>query len=344
MIIVRGRNVNHTYKTSVETIRSIGVRQESRNGPVLVAPHPVVTVTENPRERVLFDQKRDANPFFHFFECLWMISGSSDGRWLDTFVKNFSSRFAQPGGKIHGAYGERWRAWPNLFEQDGLMWPNTGVGEEGSTFCQLNTAVGLLRQDKNDRRVVIQMWDPCRDLGAEVRDVPCNLLMIPRIVDDKLDLSVVCRSNDIIWGATGANVVHFSFVQEWLASQIGVDVGKLYQFSNNWHAYIDTLEKVGEPQDPELTDVYRDNLVKPYRICGDAATWDRDMIRFMEGDYGSLRLSENPFLLDVCFPMRMTHTLWSNGQRKEALEYTKNIKASDWQLAAQNWMLRRMPK
>jgi hypothetical protein len=51
--------------------------QGSRAGDVLVAPHPVMSVTSIPTERVLFDPARDANPFFHLFESLWMLAGGA---------------------------------------------------------------------------------------------------------------------------------------------------------------------------------------------------------------------------------------------------------------------------
>jgi thymidylate synthase len=57
-----------------------------------------------------------------------------------------------------------------------------------------------------------------------------------------LDLTVLCRSNDVVWGAYGANAVHFSVLQEYLAGRIGVDVGVMYQFSNNYHGYVDGAE------------------------------------------------------------------------------------------------------
>ena len=113
-----------------------------------------------------------------------------------------------------------------MYEQDGLMWNH--AGDHATVFDQLQTCVHLLRENPGDRRVVISIWDPSRDLAEDVKDVPCNTHMYPRIREEKgcpvLELTVCCRSNDIIWGATGANAVHFSFVQEWMAAQIGVGV------------------------------------------------------------------------------------------------------------------------
>lgn len=323
MITISGRNVNHNYATSIAQILDIGDIQDSRAGQVLVAHHPVMTVTNMPRERVLFCPSRDANPFFHFFECLWMMSGSRDGRWLDRFVRDFSSRFGDAEGTIHGAYGHRWREWPH--------------GSSLTTFCQLNTVVHLLQQDRRDRRVVISMWDPSMDLDESHRDVPCNTHIYPRIVHDRLDLTVCCRSNDIIWGATGANAVHFSFLQEWIASRIGVGVGRMYQLSNNWHAYTDVLKKLG---DPSSSDPYVSGQVEPYPIMDLPEDWDDDLVAFMEEPHRRSYL--NSFFGDVALPLWRTHELWREGSRSTALAEVSRVQATDWRLAAQSWMERRL--
>jgi hypothetical protein len=68
---------------------------------------PVLTKVLEPCERVLFYDRRDANPIFHLMESIWMLSGSDDATWIDQFVSDFSARYAEPGGRMHGAYGRR---------------------------------------------------------------------------------------------------------------------------------------------------------------------------------------------------------------------------------------------
>ena len=94
--VIYADNVNEAYAIGLLHLKHTGVREDSRNGPVLVMPTPVTTVTRRPWERVLLDPERRANPFFHLFECLWMLSGSNDGKFLDQFVSDFSSRFGEP--------------------------------------------------------------------------------------------------------------------------------------------------------------------------------------------------------------------------------------------------------
>lgn len=333
MIVVEGKNVNWNYYWSLKNIRQLGVPSNSRNGAVLVAPCPVMTVTERPMERVLFDRNRDANPFFHFFECLWMLSGSNDGRWLDRFVGDFSSRYGEEDGTIHGAYGARWRNW-------------AGVNSAGG-FCmmdQLSVVVSILKNNPKDRRVVVSMWSPDSDLAEDVRDVPCNTHMYPRVRSTDsgavLDLTVCCRSNDIIWGATGANAVHFSFLQEWMAAQIGVGVGKMYQLSNNWHAYKNTLEKVGEPV---FDDKYDSGEVTPYPICQVPEAWDEDLAQFLANP-DLAWVYPNDFFGNVARPMWITHDTWKMGSRRTAMVVAEQIAATDWREAVRAWMQRRIDR
>lgn len=324
MLTIRARNVNEAFEMAIVQMDRVGVRETSRNGDVTVAPFPVMTVYERPIERVLFNRHRDANPFFHFFECLWMLAGSDDGTWLDRFVSDFSSRYAEPQtGRIWGAYGHRWRTW---------------FGDD-----QIGTVVQRLRADPKDRRLVIQMFDGSLDMSSEkytlsgdpARDIPCNTAIYPRIVEGALDITVTCRSNDVVWGAYGANAVHFSFLQEYMAGKIGVRVGRYYQLSNNWHLY----ESVRSKFRSDPLSVYPDT--KPVMDIPDA--WDRDLFDFMMDPERALGYV-NSWFMYVARQMWITHSEWKFGQRERALRLAEGIAAADWRCAVLDWMRRRMQK
>lgn len=101
-----------------------------------------------------------------------------------------------------------------------------------------------LKRNPEDRRQVLQMWDPVIDLGRGGKDLPCNLEATFQInTEGKLELTVFNRSNDTIWGAYGANAVHFSFLLEYMANWIGVPMGVYRQISVNYHAYVEVFEK-----------------------------------------------------------------------------------------------------
>jgi len=337
MLVIRGRNVEENYAQGLYHIRDIGSPSDSRAGAVLVAPYPVMTVYEKPTERVLLDPNRRANPFFHLMESLWMLAGRADAVWLDTYIKDFSARFGEPntvGIVQHGAYGWRWRK---------------HFGED-----QLKYVIEALGDNPDDRRVVISMWDPEADLGAtSKKDLPCNTHIYPRIVNGHLDLTVCCRSNDIIWGAYGANAVHFSVLQEYLAGRIGVRVGRLYQLSNNWHAYLDSLEKVVPAHGQVKYEAnYLDGKVASRPMGEKWDMWDNDLMVFMQWHHS---FWEDPFALtnnlftkglfynkwfaEVAQPMART---WWAYKKKDAkinprLEAAE-IQASDWRAAALMWL------
>lgn len=324
MHVITAANVNGAYSTALENIRSLGENQDSRAGPVLVADMPVTTVYWRPYQRVLFGEQRDANPFFHLFESLWMMQGRRDATWLDQFVSDFSSRFAEEDGNSHGAYG--WR-WFNHFDMDG--------GGEESMPDQISLAVRLLRKNPNDRRVVIQMWDSVADLGADKRDVPCNTQIMPRVRDGELDFTVTCRSNDIIWGAYGANAVHFSFLQEVMAAMIGVRVGRLFQISNNWHGYLDVLNKYDEPS----PDLYKDANMRSLPVVDKPESWFPDLHRFMEDPFDCVCL--NNFFEKTAKPMMWAHAAHKKGESGDAMIWAEKIEAPDWRHACRGWLRRR---
>jgi hypothetical protein len=176
---------------------------------------------------VLFDPVRDANPFFHLFEAMWILAGRSDVRtlsWFNSRMKDYSD----DGETFHAPYGHRLR--------------------KVQGFDQLDTVVRHLRANPYSRQAVLQIWDAQLDLNTTTRDLPCNDMIMLRICDEPgcfhpsgklLHMTVLCRSNDAIWGAYGANAVQFSFLLEYLAGQIGVGVGHYTQMSHNLHVYIE---------------------------------------------------------------------------------------------------------
>lgn len=322
------RNVNDAWQKAIQLIDQAGVEEDSRNGKVRVAPWPVVTIYDKPTERVLFDPVRDANPIFHLHEALWMLAGEQDATWLDQFVSDFSERFAEEDGNMHGAYGYRWR---EHFENVNSY--------RGGPIDQLDWATQLLFEDPKSRQVVIQMWDVESDLGTiPWKDRPCNTHIYLRINAGQLDLCTMCRSNDIVWGAYGANAVHFTILQEYLAARIGIPVGKYTQFSWNWHLYDSTNHLVDHvaanewPAYPGTLPIVTvpevfDEEVKAYIIDPDSAMTAR-----------------NTFLDNTARAMWMANVERRTGDYEQALRWAHTIEAPDWQMATVAWLKRRIKK
>jgi thymidylate synthase len=325
-------NVNVAWWRGVGLLSHEGRLEESRNGQVLVADTPVTTLYQNPCERVLFCPSRDANPFFHLFESMWMLAGSSDARWLDTYVQDFSARFAEPGGHMHGAYGQRWRR--NFLH----------VGILGQSHDQLRTIASMLRADPTTRRAVLTMWDPHRDLGRALRDHPCNTHAYFRVRDGYLDMTVLCRSNDIVWGAYGANAVHMSVLLEWMAAASGHQVGRMYQVSNNFHAYKDVLDPIlAKGVTPGNRYFHGEMEPIPLFSGGDPTSVLHELGGWLDDPY-NFESVDNPVFRELLVPMARAHTLWRCGTPAVALAALEHVRHQDWRWAAQEWFQRRLAR
>lgn len=335
---IRGRNIGRIYELGRTILDAHGVHEETRNGPALVLPGPTVTEMQRPRERVLFDAARDANPFFHIVESVWMLAGWNNGTILDRYVRDFTSRYAEPesGGELHGAYGYRWR---EMFGCDQLF----VVGD-------------MLRKDPGTRRAVVQMWSPEEDLAENKRDLPCNtqLLFRSRRSPDGhvcLDMTVVNRSNDMVWGAYGANVVHMSILLEVVAALADMRVGTMYTLSNNMHGYVDVLQKM--PADLGAACPYENGTVVALPIfdAGSAlpdqarTLLEEDAHRAMgyiaDFDTDLRSRIQSRWLRNTVLPMVDMHQRGRTHGWASALEYTHTIEATDWRRAATLWTQKR---
>lgn len=340
MIVIQARNVQQALPEALYRLDCSGVRKDSRNGPVVKFNEPVTTVYERPAERVMFWPQRDCNPFFHLMESLWMLAGRNDVEFVAQFVNRMRT-FSDDGMTFHGAYGFRWR---QLFGD------------------QLKAIIAALKKDPTDRRQVLSMWDALNDLGRQGKDLPCNLQALFSINNaGQLDMTVTNRSNDIVWGAYGANAVHFSYLHEYMARCIGVPQGRYWQVSVNFHAYVDTLKGVQALQafaEDEMLpaearwaglDPYQDGLVEPYPLISEPSTqesWDEDLHAFL-GNPDLLGLRD-PFFRRVASPMWRAHYVFKSslgrGRYEAALAELENVRATDWKLAGQQWIQRRLEK
>lgn len=337
MIQIRVRNVHTALPLALDLLYKKGVERDSRYGKVLVVDEPVVTVYDTPRERVMFHPWRDANPFFHFYESLWMLAGRNDVAPLARFAKRMAT-FSDNGKAFNAAYGYRWR-WPR-----GVM----GISRD-----QLVIIARRLAENPDDRRCVLQIWDQEYDLDHNGKDAACNIAATFQInTKGELDMVVFCRSNDIVWGCYGANAVHFSMLHEYVAARANYRVGTYTQISVNWHGYLETAGPLIEHKTPHEDDVvspYETEPVYPYPISDGKLddTWDEDCQKFITDDGRAQTKGadyKNRFFWEVAHPLVMAHDLYKDGKLEEAITMTNNIEASDWSLACRQWLERRLAR
>jgi hypothetical protein len=210
---VQYENVNHAISVLPHRLRQEGIEEVSRNGRVVSYPLPLTVTTANPVKRVLLCPRRRANPFLFLLDGLSILSRVNLLKPFTDITPRFRE-YSDDGVTLRGHYGKR-------------------------LADQIPEAIQMLREQPGSRRVTMAIWNSNDDLGAESRDIPCNVHINLRIVNGGLDLTVFNRSNDLLWGMLGANIVQFSFLQEYIAACVGVRVGFLHQISTNAHIYLD---------------------------------------------------------------------------------------------------------
>lgn len=215
---------------------------------------PVTIVFENPIKRIISLPGRNINPFFLVAEILWILSGKEDVETLSLFNENIS-QFSDDGFFFHGAYGSRLRHFGKSFEiktsilnsvfendveNDKKILLHLHKEKEEINIDQLKQIFLLLKKENNTRRAVASIWNPIQDLNKDSKDLPCNDLLMFKIRDNKLDLTVINRSNDLHWGLP-TNYFQFSFILEVMSYCLGdeIEIGKQIHYIDSLHIYLD---------------------------------------------------------------------------------------------------------
>lgn len=319
MNIIYAHNIPHAYSEAILKLRMWGEEEESRNGPVITSPDPVFLRIRNPEQRVLFDENRDCNPFFHVMEFVWMMAGENDVRWIEQFNRGFRN-FADPGtDTLHGAYGHRW------------------VRHFGGN--QIQMAADLLRSDNTTRRAVIGMWDPRVDLEPHA-DLPCNTTIMFRVIDGQLDMTVINRSNDLIWGMLGANAVHMTYLHELISHMTNLTIGHYQVFTNNLHIYKNMPKFEAIWNTKADYDLYRGGTgVRAFPLLRKNETYEMLVEDCRTLVSGSMRQFITQWMLEVALPMYEIYMDRIN--KNTEINRLNRIKATDWRLACEQYINRR---
>jgi len=321
---IKAINVNELFTDMLWRFKTSGIEVQTRNGPAIRIDEPVLTTIIEPTERVLFFDKRDANPIFHLMESIWMLAGRNDVAFLEQFNSTIK-QFSDDGETFNAAYGHRMR--------------------KHFGFDQLKEVIKHLKKDTASRQAVIQLWD-ASDFNKSTKDKACNLQIVFAIVNGCLDITIFNRSNDFWWGYCGANPVHFSIIQEFVAIALEVPVGQYFTASNNLHLYTKLYNAqpyLENPPSAEVFDAYSNGVVKPSILYhGD---WELFLLEcesfcndpFKKGGF------VNPFFEFVAQPMAMVSYERKN-KISDGKAWAEKISASDWKLATQQYIMNREKK
>lgn len=338
MRVITALNPDHALTEGLWHLKTSGEKADSRNGPVLRSTEPVVTVWTNPAERVSLAPLRDANPFFHMYESFWMLAGSAGVHEVAAFAKQMSA-FSDDNEILWGAYGWRWRKYFG--------------------FDQMAECIRMLKADPSTRRAVMSMWDPREDLtrrgpdGGAAKDLPCNTQIFFNAGRGALDMTVCNRSNDAVWGAYGANVVHMSVLHDFVAAATGLPLGTYYQVSNDFHVYADRPDVRrlidASDDDPRHWVVHFPGGTSAPRPAARRLFLNKENpadVLLMADAIVKTPYSEASYAFDLhaagtVGPMMLAHGLFKSGDIRTAIATAERCADPAWRQASVAWLERR---
>ncbi|MFQ5852214.1 MAG: thymidylate synthase [Candidatus Binatia bacterium] len=276
---------------------------ESRVGPVWDFG-PAVYELEPGGSKFCILRGRRFNPFFALAEASWVLAGDNRLAPLEFYLPRFRE-FSDDGVVLEGAYGFRLR---RAYGRD-----------------QLQEAAELLAADASSRRVVLSTWG-VEDLGRSSRDIPCNTTVYFKIREQRLDMMVCNRSNDAYLGVP-YNVVTFAILQAYVATAVGVGIGRQTHVTDSLHLYERDRSKVEEiVRSNDDGDIER--IVEKVPLADleaysrlDHAVLTRDYSKVIEG-------------CGLCLSVRNSFIAWKAGMLGRAVS---ELPPSDVSISAVEW-------
>ena len=170
-------------------------------------------------------------------ELLWFLEGSGDDNRLKKlngsektiWTANAEADYWKPKAKFAGdlgrVYGVQWRSW---------------MKPDGTTVDQIARVVDKIKNDPNDRRLIVSAWNP-GELD-EMALPPCHMLFQFFVAEDKLSLHMVQRSCDMFLGVP-FNIASYALLTMMVAQVCDLVPGDFVHSFGDAHLYLNHLDQ-----------------------------------------------------------------------------------------------------
>jgi thymidylate synthase len=207
-------NANEAFNSVMHELITTGVDFDNTK-----ALFNVGFTIENPLDNHIKNKSRDWKHEYAEAEWQWYLSGDNSISKLGTI------------------YGKIPPIWVKMANNKGLV--NSNYGWQWQRKNQLEYVIHKLKKNKDTRHAAISIYD-CKEHDNYKKDTPCTYAVQFTILDNKLNMSVYMRSNDIWYGFCNDQYC-FSMLQKLVAERLSIDVGWYYHHAHNMHIYNDKL-------------------------------------------------------------------------------------------------------
>ena len=175
----------------------------------------------NPQENHITNKERKWSLKYAEAEWSWYLSGDpSVSRLGELFgsIPPIWERMADSKGDVNSNYGYQWQR-----------------------NNQIDYVVAKLRDNPDTRHAAISIYD-AKEYNTYSKDTPCTYAVQFTILNNKLNMSVYMRSNDLWYGFCN-DQYQFSSLQKLVAERTGYEIGWYYHHAHNFHLYNDKITK-----------------------------------------------------------------------------------------------------
>jgi len=177
-------------------------------------------------------------------ELLWMISGSTNIKYLNDNGVSIWNEWADEDGELGPVYGKQWRRWKGETIMDGKG------GHYVDMFDQLGGVIGDLKTNPDSRRHIVSAWN-VGDVDA-MSLPPCHLMYqfyatwdqnaVLEARKRRLSCMMTIRSCDLFLGAP-FNIASYALLTHMVAQVVGMEAHELIVNFGDLHLYSNHLEQ-----------------------------------------------------------------------------------------------------
>ena len=177
---------------------------------------------ENPMDNHIDCKQRDWKQSYAEAEWQWYLSG-------DRNIKKL--------GELYGKVPEIWK---RMADNAGNV--NSNYGWQWKRNEQLDYVVDILKHNPKTRQAAISIYDG-KEIKSYEYDTPCTYAVQFTILNNKLNMCVTMRSNDLWYGFCNDQYC-FSRLQLMIADRLEIRLGTYFHFAHNLHLYNNIIEKL----------------------------------------------------------------------------------------------------
>lgn len=220
--IFKGDSFAEVYKDSLEDILKNPEYKTSPRGMYINENINNILVIDNPIQCLYENKRRSSQSRYLAAELLWYFTGRNDLKFIEKYA-GFWRQIANEDGTLNSAYGNL------LFTEKNKHGIN-----------QWTWAINSLIKDKDTRQALMTFNRPSYSYENN-KDFICTLNGIFNIRDNKLNLTINMRSNDVVLG-TPTDIAFFCMLlqqahQLLLKTYPSLKLGSYVHIANSYHIY-----------------------------------------------------------------------------------------------------------